>query len=102
MGLRGLRGTDMLIWRALLDLDGTMASSLLANATNDSWLIGAKALQHFSSTCRTRHGPPPSQDKAEGMALLDDTRCSWRLTADRAAKSGLTKWLYDAYRLEAE
>jgi Protein of unknown function (DUF3616) len=76
MGLRELRqqGPDLLLLAGpTMDLDGTIAVYRWPNALlkeQDS-LIGADQLQRLYDIPHG-HGPTSGQDKAEGMALLDD------------------------------
>ena len=76
MGLRELRqhGPDLLLLAGpTMDLDGTIAVYRWPNALRNEQdsLIGADKLQRLYDIPHG-HGPTSGQDKAEGMALLDD------------------------------
>ena len=107
MGLRELRvrGNDILILAGpTMDLDGTIALYCWPNATNQKTdgLIRAKALQRLFDVPHG-HGPTAGQDKAEGMALLDDTHVLLAFDSPTdARKIGANQVVADAYRLEAE
>ena len=107
MGLRELRlrGTDLLVLAGpTMDLDGTIAVYCWPNATNqptDS-LIGSKQLRRLFDVPHG-HGPTAGKDKAEGMALLNDTHVlmAFDSPAD-ARKPSAHAIVADAYRLVAE
>ena len=107
MGLRELRvrGTDMLILAGpTMDLDGTIALYCWPHATNQQTdsLIGAKTLQRLFDVPHG-HGPTTGQDKAEGMALLDDTHVLLAFDSPtEARKTGAHQVVADVYRLATE
>ena len=104
MGLRELRlhGSDLLVLAGpTMDLDGTIAVYRWPNATKqptDS-LIGRKQLRRLFDVPHG-HGPTAGQDRAEGMAVLDDGHIL--LTFDSPAdarKPAAHQIITDAYRL---
>jgi hypothetical protein len=107
MGLRELRqrGHDLLVLAGpTMDLDGTIAVYQWANATNQKTdsLIGAKQLKRLFDVPHG-HGPTAGQDKAEGMALLDDMHVLIAFDSPTdARKHGENQVILDGYKLEAE
>ena len=104
MGLRELRlrGRDMLLLAGpTMDLDGTIAVYRWPNATHqptDS-LVSGKKLQRIFDVPHG-HGPTAGQDKAEGMALLDDQHVLLVFDSPTdARKTGANQIVADAYRL---
>ncbi|WP_052732676.1 DUF3616 domain-containing protein [Hymenobacter terrenus] len=107
MGLRELhlQGTDLLVLAGpTMDLDGTIAVYRWPHATTqptDS-LVGGKHLHRLFDVPHG-HGPTAGQDRAEGMALLDDTHVliTFDSPAD-ARKPAAHQVIAEAYRLVPE
>ena len=104
MGLRELRlrGHDMLLLAGpTMDLDGTIAVYCWPDATRqatDSLIAGQKLPRLFDVP--HGHGPTAGQDKAEGMALLDDRHVLIVFDSPTdARKTGANQVVADAYRL---
>ena len=104
MGLRELclRGADLLVLAGpTMSLDGTIAVYCWPGATEQAAdsLVGAHRLRRLFDVPHG-HGPTAGQDKAEGMALLDDGHVL--LTFDSptdARKPAAHQVIADAYRL---
>ncbi|OGX84802.1 hypothetical protein BEN47_15825 [Hymenobacter lapidarius] len=104
MGLRELRlrGHDLLLLAGpTMDLDGTIAVYCWPNATQQATdsLVPGKQLQRIFDVPHG-HGPTAGQDKAEGMALLDDQHVLIVFDSPTdARKTGANQIVADAYRL---
>ncbi|SHJ43387.1 Protein of unknown function [Hymenobacter daecheongensis DSM 21074] len=104
MGLRELRlaGDDLyLLAGPTMDLDGTIAVYCWPNALNQpgDTLNGADKIHRYFDVPHG-HGPTSGQDKAEGMALLDDKRLLIVFDSPTAARKPAAQVvLADAFRL---
>ena len=104
MGLRELRqrGHDILLLAGpTMDLDGTIAVYRWANATRQTTdsLVPAEKMERIFDVPHG-HGPTAGQDRAEGMALLDDQHILIVFDSPTdARKTGANDIVADSYRL---
>jgi hypothetical protein len=106
MGLRELRlrGHDLLLLAGpTMDVDGTIAVYCWPNATSHATdsLVPAEKIQRLFDVPHG-HGPTAGQDRAEGMALLDDRHLLivFDSPAD-ARKTGANQIVADSFLLPA-